>query len=217
MSPVSPTGLAKLIGDLALAGPGLRLGIDGPVVHDTRALADAVAAELDRRAVPVARVHAGDFLRSRPLRLEHGPDDPEAFFDGWYDLAALRREVLDPMAAQDKAPHQLVPSGRSWLPRLRHPGTDRPYREPRRLAAPATVVVLDGMFLARWDVADGIDVLVHLDVSPAARSRRVPAGDQARVLPAWERYLAWCDPAAVATAVVRYDRPGHPAVRTRIT
>jgi hypothetical protein len=163
--------------------------------------------------VPVARVHAGDFLRARSLRLERGPDDPETFFDGWYDLAALRREVLDPMAPE--AAPDVAPGERTWLPRLRDPGTDRPYREPRRTAAPATVVVLDGMFLARWDVADAVDVLVFLDASPAARLRRVPADDQARVLPAWERYLQWCDPAAVATVVVRYDRPSHPAVRTR--
>jgi hypothetical protein len=208
-SPVSPAGLAGLLTDLVLARRGLRLGVDGPVAADARSLADAVAAELAARAVPIARVHAGDFLRARSLRLEHGPDDPDAFFDGWHDLAALRREVLDPMAPGDE------PADRSWLPRLRDPDTDRPCREPRRVAVPATVVVLDGMFLARWDVADAVDVLVHLDVSPAARARRVPSGDQARVLPAWERYLEWCDPAAVAAAVVRYDRPSHPAVRIR--
>jgi hypothetical protein len=180
------------------------LGIDGPVGDDTHALADAVAAELARRAVPVARVHAGDYLRARSLRLEHGADDPDAFFDGWYDLAALRREVLDPMhrAAQP----------RSWLPRLRDAGTDRPYRDRRQVAVPGTVVVLDGMFLARRDVADAIDVLVHLDVSSAARARRVPVDEHARVLPAWQRYLRCCDPAATAAVVVRYDRPTHPAV-----
>ncbi|HEX2807504.1 MAG TPA: hypothetical protein VHN80_15170 [Kineosporiaceae bacterium] len=210
-SPVSPERLAGLIADLALTRPGLRLGIEGPVADDARSLADAVTAELAERAVPVARVHAGDFLRARSLRLEHGPDDPDAFYDGWYDLAALRREVLDPMASTDRSA-----GGRSWLPRLRDPGTDRPYREPRRTAAPATVLVVDGMFLARWDVADAVDVLVHLDVSPAARARRVPPDRQARVLPAWERYLEWCDPASAAAAVVRYDRPSHPAVRTRI-
>jgi hypothetical protein len=55
---------------------------------------------------------------------------------------------------------------------------------------------------------------VHLDVSPAARARRVPPDEQARVLPAWERYLQWCDPAATAAFVVRADRPTHPALVT---
>lgn len=201
-TPVDPQGLAGLLADAAR--PGCRLGIEGPVADDAHALADAVAAVLTDRARPVARVCADDFLRARSLRLEHGPDDPDAFGELWYDLAALRREVLDPMAPDR--------SRRTWLPRLRDRETDRPFREPPRTAAPSTVVVLDGRFLGRWEVADAIDVRVLLDVSPAARARRVPAVEQARVLPAWERYLEWFDPATDATAVVRYDRPSHPAV-----
>jgi hypothetical protein len=209
VSPVDPQRLAGLTADLALAEPGLRLGIEGPVADDAHRLADSVAAELTDRAVPVARICAEDFLRARSLRLEHGPDDPDAFLEGWYDLAALRREVLDPMD-----PGLAV---RGWLPRLRDPASDRPYREPRRDAVPTTVVVLDGRFLARWEIADAVDVRVLLEVSPAARSRRVAADEQARVLPGWQQYLDWFDPAAGADLVVRHDRPSHPAVRARRT
>lgn len=209
-SPVTPRGLAGLVADAATApdGTGLRLGVEGPVADDAHALADDVARALEDRAVPVARVCADDFLRARSLRLESGPADPDAFLDRWYDLAALRREVLDPMAPGA--------ADRSWLPRLRDPGTDRPYRDRSRAAARAAVVVLDGRFLARWEVADAVDVRVLLDVSPAARARRVPPGEQARVLPAWESYLEWYDPAAGAALVVRHDRPSHPAVLTRL-
>jgi hypothetical protein len=173
------------------------------VEADGEALADAVAAALAARAVPVARVRARDYLRARSLRLEHGPDDPDAFFDGWYDLAALRREVLD----------RLGPGGDGrWLPRLRDPVGDRPFRDEPRPAAPGTVAVVDGRFLTRWDVADAFDLLVHLDVSPAARARRVPAEERSRVLPAWERYLQEGDPASTSAIVARFDHPARPAV-----
>ena len=209
--PLSPAALAARIADVALAaasassrqGSGLRLAVEGPVAADAAALADAVAAALSDLAVPVARVRGDDFLRARSLRLEHGPADPDAFFDGWYDLAALRREVLDPLG----------PGGTmQWLPGLRDPVTDRPLRRPPADAAPGTVAVVDGRFFARWEVADAVDLLVHLDVTPAARARRVPADEHARVLPAWERYLQWCDPAATAAFVVRADRPTHPTL-----
>ena len=108
----------------------------------------------------------------------------------------------------------LAGGARSWLPGLRDPGTDRPLRRARVDAAPGTVAVVDAPFLARWEVADAVDLRVHLDVSPAARTRRVPADEQARVLPAWERYLAWFDPVATAAIVVRHDRPSHPALVT---
>jgi hypothetical protein len=184
----------------------VRVGIEGPVAADGEILADAVAAELDARALPVARVRGQEFLRARSLRLERGAEDPDGFFDGWYDLAALRREVLDPLG----------PGGSlTWLPGLRDPVTDRPLRRPRSLAAPGTVAVVDAPFLARWEIGDAVDLLVHLDVSPAARARRVPGDEQARVLPAWERYLQWFDHGASAAFVVRYDRPRHPALLRR--
>ena len=167
--------------------------------------------------MPVARVRAGDFLRARSLRLEHGPDDPRSFFDGWFDVAAIRREVLDPMRPPADSvgaqPADPAHGQRSWLPGLRDPATDRPYRQPPQWAVPTTVLVLDGMFLGRPELAEAIDVLVHLDVSPSARARRVPVDAQARVLPAWEHYRRSCAPAARADAVVRYDRPTHPAIR----
>jgi hypothetical protein len=173
------------------------------VEQDAADLADAVAARLSAAAVPVARVRAGDFFRARSIRLEHGRDDPDAFYDLWYDFAALRREVLDPLGARGR--------GR-WLPRLRDRLTDRSVREPAREAAPGTVAVVDGRFLLRDDVRPGFDLVVHLVVSPAAQQRRLPAEELARVRPAWERYLAECRPAENADLVAKFDHPDRPAV-----
>jgi hypothetical protein len=162
-----------------------------------------VAAALTAVAIPVARVSAGDFLRARSIRLEHGRDDPDGFYDLWYDLPALRREVLDPLA----------PGGRgSWLPRLRDRETDRSVRAELQIAPPGTVAVVDGRFLLRDDIRSGFDLLVHLSVSPAARARRLPADELARVLPAWARYLDECHPAEHADLVAKFDHPDRPAV-----
>jgi hypothetical protein len=198
------------VADLARATPprgvAVRLGVDGPVAADTAALADAVAAALRSDAVPVARVRAEDFLRARSLRLEYGRDDPDAFHDLWYDVGALRREVLEPLG----------PGGDGrWLPKLRDAATDRAARVPVEQAVPGTVLVLDGRFLLRADVADALDAVVHLDVSPAARNRRLPPAEAARVPPAWDRYLAESTPTSRATLLVKYDHPDRPAVVER--
>ena len=88
-------------------------------------------------------------------------------------------------------------------------------RHLTRLAPSGTVAVVDASFLARWEIADAVDLRVHLDVSPAAQARRLPEQLRSRATQAWARYLDDVDPAASATVVVRYERPGHPAVTGR--
>jgi hypothetical protein len=191
----------------AAGGHAVRVGVDGPVGADAAALADAVAAALADRAVPAVRVRADDWLRPRSLRLESGPGDPDAYYEGWLDMYALRREVLDPLG----------PGGPGrWLARLRDPATDRSYRERAADAVPGLVVVVDGPFLARWELADAFDVVVHLEVTPAAQRRRLHEADRDRVPAAWQRYLDETDPVPRVLAdgglVVRFDHPDRPAL-----
>ena len=54
------------------AGHAVRLGVDSAVGEDGARLADAVAADLVRRGLPVARVRQQGFLRPRSIRLEYG-------------------------------------------------------------------------------------------------------------------------------------------------
>ncbi|GAB6901434.1 nucleoside/nucleotide kinase family protein [Kineosporia succinea] len=184
--------------------PRLRLAVDGPVQADTARLADVVAGSLSDLAVPVARVSTRDFLRGRSVRLEYGHDDPDSVYDLYYDFPALRREVLDALA----------PDGRhTWLPRLRDPETDRSVRVSPEPAPPGTVAVVDGRFLARDDVRDGFDLIVHLDVSEGALGRRLPADEAKRTSGAWARYLTEDAPAEYADLVVRFDHPDRPALK----
>jgi hypothetical protein len=118
-------------------------------------------------------------------------------------VPALRREVLDPLAEGGRG---------SWLPRLRDAVTDRSTREPLRPAAPGTVAVIDGRFLLRDDLKDGFDLIVHLTVSPAAITRRLPADESSRVPPAWARYLDEYHPTEHADLVAKFDHPDRPAV-----
>ena len=210
MRSLTPAGLAGEIAAAALrrrlGQHPVRVGIDGPVEADAGRLADDVAAALRSDAVPVARVRARDFLRPRSLRLEHGPDDPDDFRAGWYDQGALRRELLDPLGPGG--------SGR-WLRRLRDPQTDRSVRSTAQPTVSGLVLVLDGRFLAAPALRPGIDLLVLLAVSPAARARRVPPDEANRVLPAWTDYLDAERPDRTADLVVRYDHPERPAVQDR--
>jgi hypothetical protein len=182
---------------------GVRLGVDGALPGDTRPVADAVAAAVSAAGRPVARVSREDFLRPRSVRVELGADDPDAGWERWYDDSAVRREVLEPLG----------PGGSMhWLPDLWDAAQDRATRASRRPAAPGTVVVVDGPFLLRWELADAFDHVVHLDVSGAALARRCDEAHLTRVAGSWARYVEETAPAERAPYVVRLEDPRHPAL-----
>jgi len=177
----------------------MRVGIDSPVEADGDRLAADVVQHLRDDGLDAKRLRCSDFLRSRSLRLEFGTD-PESLYESWYDVAALRREALD----------RLGPGGDGdWLPALRDPETDRSVRVAREQATPGSIVVLDGRFLLRPELAGALDLTVHLTVSAAARARR---GDEL-AQQAWDHYRELCAPEAVADLVVRYEHPDRPAIR----
>lgn len=224
--PLSPAALAARLAEAAVslslvaaaADPpyGVRIGVDGAVGADSGPLADAVADAVGAAGRSVARVRRAGFLRPRSVRLELGADDPDAGWERWYDDAALRREVLDSL--RPGAGSSTPPSGSSlasppaWLPALWDEERDRSVRADRRVAAPGQVVVVDGPYLLRWELADGFDLVVHLETSAAALARRVPAADLRRTTASWRRYVEETAPAERASYVVRLEDPRHPAL-----
>jgi hypothetical protein len=184
---------------------GVRVGIDGALAADSAELASAVAVAVTDAGRPMVRVSREGFLRPRSVRLELGADDPDAGWERWYDDSALRREVLEPLG----------PAGSmQLLPVLWDAERDRSVRASRATAAPGTVVVVDGPYLLRWELADAFDLVVHLEVSTSALARRCPAADLARVTGSWSRYVAETSPAERAAYVVRLEDPRHPALVT---
>jgi hypothetical protein len=202
--PVTPAALPGLLADLcaaALPAPGrLRVVIDGPPPADPARLAAATAELLHARGIPVVHARAGDFLRGASVRLEHGRTDPDAYLDDRLDLAALRRELLDPWGPDGSG---------AYLPTFWDPVRDRATRAAYEQAPPGGVLLLSGELLLGWDLP--MELAVHLRLSPGALRRRTPA-EEHWTLPAYERYATEHAPESVADVVVRWDDPRHPAV-----
>jgi len=205
--PISPEALIERVAEAALGvtvGSGrVRVALDGPPWAGLDLVTGLPAALLSHGRTAYV-VNVRDYLRPASVRLERGRDDPDAYYEDWLDLAALRREVLEPVSEGG--------SGRI-LPRLWDAERDRATRAARVVVPADAVVVVNGWFL----LAAGLpfDVTVHVALRPAARRRRVPAGDAARELPAWDRYDAEVRPAEWADLVVRADDPLRPALIDR--
>ncbi|GGM04369.1 uridine kinase [Nakamurella endophytica] len=201
--PVDPAALPALLADrVADAAPGgrVRVGLDGDDAVGTADLAQRLAEAFQDSGRPATVVSTGWWWRAAALRLEHGRTDVDSLLTAWVDDDALRRELLDPWAADG--------SGR-FLARLRDPATDRSVREPYRQAGATEVLVLHGPLLTAGAVRP--DVTVVLRVSDGTLARALPPERQ-WWRPAFARYLAERDPEADALAVVSYDHPRSPAV-----
>ncbi len=201
--PVSFDVLVEELADrLAAQEPGgrLRVAIDGAPAADPAALADALVDPLRVRGRPAVRVSTDDFLRPASVRLEFGRTNPDTFYTGWLDEAALRREVLDPAGPGG--------SGRI-VTRLWDVRTDRATRVPYADLPPTAVVLVSGPLLLGGGLP--FEVTVHLELSAAALDRRTDP-ELRWTLPAYARYGHEVDPASFADVVVRVDDPRHPAL-----
>lgn len=182
-------------------GPGgwQRVGVDGAPAAGTGVLAGQLADALRLRGRSVLVVPADGFLRPASLRFEFGRQDVDAYLGGWYDTAALWREVFGPTEPGG--------SGRV-LPDLWDPVTDRATRSPYVELPPGGVLLVHGpLLLGHWFP---FDLSVHIRLSAGALARRTE--ESARwTVPAFARYEADVDPVAVADVVVRADDPRHPA------
>ncbi len=201
--PVSFEVLVEELVDLVMSrepDSGLRVGIDGPPATAPERLADALVDPLRVRGRPAIRINTADFLRPASLRFEFGRDNPDSFYDGWFDESGLAREVLDPAGPGG--------SGRV-LTRLWNAATDRAAREPYRDLPPGAVLLVSGPLLLGGGLA--FDLAIHLEISAAALARRTLDEDR-WTLPAYARYAEEVDPAAFADVVIRLDDPRHPAM-----
>jgi hypothetical protein len=179
---------------LAAVPAVVRLAVDGPPCAAPDAVAASLADPLRVLGRPLVHVRADGFWRDASLRFEHGREDAEGFAS-WLDDGALRREVL---------------SGRTYLPSLRDPATNRATREPPQPLPGNAVLAVSGALLLGWGLP--FDRVVHLAMSPAARRRRTLPSEQ-WTLTAFDRYDAEVRPVEIADVVVRLDDPRHPAAR----
>ncbi|MET9509364.1 uridine kinase [Streptomyces flavidovirens] len=181
------------------SSPWLKVAVDGAPAARTGEVAERLAEALRLRGRTVLVVGTEGFLRPASLRYEFGKEDAGSYYDGWFDIGALWREVFGPLEPGG--------SGRV-LPDLWDPSTDRATRSPYVQLPPGGVLLLHGpMLLRHWFP---FDLTVHVRLSAGALERRTEAGAK-WTLPALARYEREAEPGEAADVLVRADDPRHPA------
>jgi uridine kinase len=207
---VLPVDALEPVADaIAALRPGhpARVAVDGPDAAGKTTIADALATILGRRGRTVVRASVDGFHRPRAERYRRGRDSPEGYYGDSFDYCALRTALLDPLG----------PAGdRSYRTRAFDWRNDEPVEEPLRLAPEDAVLLVDGVFLLRPELAGLWDyrIFVRVPLEECLRRaliRDVPSpGDEdavraryeRRYLPGQRLYFDAVRPWLVADAVI---------------
>ncbi|GAB3747713.1 nucleoside/nucleotide kinase family protein [Microlunatus parietis] len=198
----------------ALTGPRSLVAVDGPDAAGKTTLADDLA---DLLGSAVTRLSVDDFHHPAERRRARGLT-PESYLEDSFDVAALAASLRG-FAAGDP----------SVVVGIRDLDTDQPRRTELKVP-PRSVLIVDGVFLLRpelapfWDLACYLHVPERVTLQRALRRDLDRFGDAAEVerryrlkyLPGQALYRARHDPLAGADLVIDTAEPHRPKIiRTR--
>ncbi|WP_344169302.1 uridine kinase [Pilimelia columellifera] len=138
-------------------------GVDG-YGSGKSVFADELASAVTALGRPVVRVSLDDFLNVRAVRHRQGRDSPQGFWEDSYNYPRFERDVLVAFG----------PGGsRRYRPAAYDLRTDAVLDPEARTADPATVLVVDGLFLHRDELVTAWDLSVFLDVPFSVTAQRM--------------------------------------------
>ena len=156
----------------AAAGSPVVIAIDGPSCAGKSVLATALALRSG-----AAVVEGDDFYRHTLPRLTVAHREAmsdAAVVDAVIDWERLRAEALLPLRARQSATFQPY----DW-------DADDGRLAPPKIIPPADVIIVEGVYAARPELSDLVDVAVYLGVDPQVRARRYAEREND---PDWQRF-----------------------------
>ncbi len=145
---------ARLVLDHRHDTKPLLVGIDGIDGSGKSTFADELALLLTREGVNVIRSTVDSFHHPRNIRWRRGRDSPAGFYLDSHDLDALRSLLLDPFRAGP---------GSTYRTAAFDEPTDRPIDAPVVTLSGDEVLLFDGIFLSRPQLAEYWDLTIFLD------------------------------------------------------
>ena len=211
--------LKRVADHLAARLPGhpLRVAVDGITAAGKTTVADELAQAVSWHGRPTTRLSMDGFHHPREHRYRQGRESGRGYYEDAYDLTAFAELVLTPLG----------PNGdRSYAPRVLDLEADVRVDE-RMVADPESIVLVDGSFLQRRELAELWDEVVFVDAgfdAAASRGARRDAAMFGGVEEAAERYrsryheasriyIESLDPRSAATVVIDNDDPDQPVLK----
>lgn len=184
-----------------LQAPVTRVAVDGIDGAGKTTFADELGAVLRDRDHTVIRASVDGFHNPREARYQRGRHSPVGYYLDSFDYDRLRRVLLDPLSPGG--------SGR-YVPAVHDVASEQSLDIEPRQAAVGSVLVFDGIFAHRPELAGYWDCSVFLKVDrPVAveRMRRRDGAVEASLVDSrygggQRLYLEACRPSELATIVI---------------
>jgi uridine kinase len=146
--------LTDRLSQLSLPHP-LRVAIDGIDAAGKTTLAGELALCLERSGRPVIRASLDGFHRPRLERYRRGPDSPEGYYHDSFDYEALKTALLLPLGPGGDCRYRTA---------VFDYRTDQPLDLPLLQAPPHTILLVDGIFLLRPELAPLWDYRIFISL-----------------------------------------------------
>ncbi len=198
----------------------VRVAIDGPDAAGKTTPADELVAPIRALGRPVIRASVDGFHNPAAVRYRRGTGSPEGSYRDSFDHRALTGSLLGPLG----------PGGsRRYRTAVFDHRTDADVHMPFRVAEANAVLLFDGIFLLRPELAGYWDFTVFVEASFATALARAEQRDAAsfggveqvrrryeqRYIPGQRLYYAEARPRERADVVVDNNDPRNPFVRPR--
>ena len=150
-----------------------RVAIDGVDAAGKTSLADELVEYVARTGRQVIRASVDGFHRPRDVRYQRGVDSAEGYFFDSFDYATLKTALLDPLGPR---------GDRRFRTAAFDYRIDRPVTPALQTAANDAVLLFDGVFLQRAELAGMWDFRIWVDapfdVTVPRAVRRDASGDE---------------------------------------
>jgi uridine kinase len=165
----------------------------------------------------VIRASIDGFHHPRAFRYRRGRDSSEGYYEDSFDLPTLRRLLLNPLGLVGN--HYVYTQSFDFR-------SDSPNLAAVTQVAPNAILLFDGVFLQRPQLAGCFDCVLFVQVSfetvlkrAMQRDAHLLGGPQAarerylrRYIPAQQQYLRASSPAELADIIIQNDNPHNPII-----
>ncbi|HGG0582881.1 MULTISPECIES: uridine kinase [Bacillus] len=133
-----------------------RVGVSGITASGKTTFANELAEEIKKRGLPVTRASIDDFHNPRVIRYAKGKESARGYYEDAHDYTAFKERLLMPLGPNGNLQYEMISHNLI---------TDMSVHNEPLLATQNMILIVDGTFLLKKDVAYLFDYKIFVDTN----------------------------------------------------